>query len=58
MMAVVPLLAVGFILFDRVPMLRGAGEAIREHLLKGLLPPILPAPCSSTWPSSPPTPAR
>ena len=34
----VPLLAVSFALFARVPALRSAGEAIREHLLRGLLP--------------------
>jgi membrane protein len=35
----VPLLAVSFALFTRIPALRPAGEAIREHLLRGLLPP-------------------
>jgi len=34
----VPLLAVSFALFARIPALRRAGEAIREHLLRGLLP--------------------
>jgi len=34
----VPLLAVSFALFARIPALRPAGEAIREHLLRGLLP--------------------
>jgi len=37
-MSVVPLLAVSFALFARVPALRPAGAAIREHLLRGLLP--------------------
>jgi membrane protein len=36
---VVPLLAVSFALFTRVPGLQHVGEAIRAHLLKGLLPP-------------------
>jgi membrane protein len=36
--SVVPLLAVSFALFTRVPALRTAGEAIRESLLRGLLP--------------------
>jgi membrane protein len=36
--SLVPLLAVSFALFTRVPALRSAGEAIREHLLRGLLP--------------------
>ena len=34
----VPLLAVSFALFARIPFLRTSGEAIREHLLRGLLP--------------------
>jgi membrane protein len=34
----VPLLAVSFALFTRLAALRPAGEAIREHLLRGLLP--------------------
>lgn len=34
----VPLLAVSFALFTRIAALRPAGEAIREHLLRGLLP--------------------
>lgn len=34
----VPLLAVSFALFARIPPLRPSGEAIREHLLRGLLP--------------------
>ena len=33
-----PLLAVSFAVFARTPALRVAGEAIREHLLRGLLP--------------------
>ena len=37
-MSTVPLLAVSFALFARIPALRPAGEAIREHLLRGLLP--------------------
>jgi membrane protein len=37
-MSMVPLLAVSFALFARIPALRAAGEAIREHLLQGLLP--------------------
>lgn len=37
--SVVPLLAVSFALFARIPALRASGEAIREHLLRGLLPP-------------------
>ncbi|WP_233259534.1 YhjD/YihY/BrkB family envelope integrity protein [Ramlibacter sp. WS9] len=37
-MSMVPLLAVSFALFARVPALRPTGEAIREHLLRGLLP--------------------
>ena len=38
LLSVVPLLAVSFALFTRFPGLRGVGEAIREHLLRGLLP--------------------
>lgn len=38
MVSLVPLLAVSFALFSRVPALRSAGESIREHLLRGLLP--------------------
>lgn len=34
----VPLLAVGFALFARFPLLRPIGAAIQEHLLEGLLP--------------------
>jgi membrane protein len=37
-MSMVPLLAVSFALFARIPAWRTAGEAIREHLLRGLLP--------------------
>ena len=37
-LSMVPLLAVSFALFARVPALRAAGEAIRESLLRGLLP--------------------
>jgi membrane protein len=37
-MSVVPLLVVSFALFARIPSLRTLGEAIREHLLNGLLP--------------------
>jgi membrane protein len=37
-MSMVPLLAVSFALFARIPALRPAGEAIRAHLLRGLLP--------------------
>jgi membrane protein len=37
-MSMVPMLAVSFALFTRVPALRAAGEGIREHLLRGLLP--------------------
>lgn len=37
-MSMVPLLAVSFALFARVPALRPAGEAILAHLLRGLLP--------------------
>lgn len=37
-LSVVPLLAVGFALFARVPLLRPVGAAIQEHLLEGLLP--------------------
>lgn len=38
-LSLVPLLVVSFALFTRVPALRSAGEVIREHLLRGLLPP-------------------
>lgn len=37
-LSMVPLLAVSFALFARIPALRPAGDAIREHLLRGLLP--------------------
>ena len=37
--SLVPLLAVSFALFSRIPVLRPAGAAIREHLLRALLPP-------------------
>jgi membrane protein len=37
-LSLVPLLALSFALFTQVPALRGAGLAVREHLLKGLLP--------------------
>lgn len=36
--SLVPLLAVSFALFARIPALRSTGEAIREHLLRALLP--------------------
>lgn len=37
--SMVPLLAVSFAAFARIDALRPAGDAIREHLLRGLLPP-------------------
>ena len=37
-MSMVPLLALSFALFTRVPALHSVGDAIREHLLRGLLP--------------------
>lgn len=37
-LSMVPLLALSFALFTRIPVLRPAGDAIREHLLRGLLP--------------------
>jgi membrane protein len=37
-MSMVPLLALSFALFARIPALHTAGDAIREHLLRGLLP--------------------
>jgi membrane protein len=37
-MSMVPLLAVSFALFARTPALHATGDAIREHLLRGLLP--------------------
>lgn len=41
LLSLVPVLVLSFGLFTRVPALRGPGEAIREHLLRGLLPPDL-----------------
>lgn len=38
-LSVVPLLVVSFALFTRLPAMRKVGEAMREHLLQGLLPP-------------------
>lgn len=38
-LSVVPLLVVSFALFTRFPAIRPIGEAIRAHLLEGLLPP-------------------
>ena len=38
MVSMVPLLAVSFALFARTPALHATGDAIREHLLRGLLP--------------------
>lgn len=38
LVSMVPLLAVSFALFARIPALRGVGDGIREHLLRGLLP--------------------
>jgi membrane protein len=40
-LSVVPLLAVSFALFTRVPSFRQVGEAIQQQLLQGLLPPDL-----------------
>ncbi|MEO7642906.1 MAG: YhjD/YihY/BrkB family envelope integrity protein [Ramlibacter sp.] len=37
-LSMVPLLALSFALFTGIPVLRPAGDAIREHLLRGLLP--------------------
>lgn len=37
-LSIVPLLVVSFALFNRFPVFRGAGEAIRGHLLKAVLP--------------------
>ncbi len=37
-MSMVPLLAVSFALFARIPALSAIGDAIREHLLRSLLP--------------------
>lgn len=39
LLSLVPLLVVSFALFTRIPVLRPAGERVREHLLRGLLPP-------------------
>jgi len=36
--SLVPLLAVSFALFARIPALRSTGDAIREYLVRGLLP--------------------
>ncbi|HSV36641.1 MAG TPA: YhjD/YihY/BrkB family envelope integrity protein, partial [Ramlibacter sp.] len=36
--SMVPLLAVSFALFAQIPALRPTGDAIRDHLLRGLLP--------------------
>jgi membrane protein len=41
LLSLVPLLAVSFALFTRVPALRTAGEAIRGALLRALLPPAI-----------------
>ena len=38
LLSLVPLLAVSFALFTRVPALRGAGQAIQQHLISGLVP--------------------
>jgi len=38
-LSVVPLLVVGFAVFTRLPAMRKVGEAMRAHLLQGLLPP-------------------
>jgi membrane protein len=40
-LSLVPLLAVGFAAFSRVPALQRVGDAIRDHLLSGLLPPAI-----------------
>ncbi len=40
-LSLVPLLAIGFALFARVPFLQRLGEPLREHLLSGLLPPAI-----------------
>jgi membrane protein len=39
LLSLVPLLAVSFALFTRIPMLRPVGETVREYLLRALLPP-------------------
>lgn len=41
LVSLVPLLAVSFALFTRVPALRSAGEVIRDALLRALLPPAI-----------------
>lgn len=41
LLSLVPLLAVSFALFTRVPALRTIGEAIRDALLRALLPPAI-----------------
>lgn len=41
LLSLVPLLVVSFALFARIPALQAAGDTIREHLLRGLLPPEL-----------------
>ena len=38
LLSLVPLLAVSFALITRIPMLRGAGETLRDALLRGMLP--------------------
>ena len=38
LLSLVPLLAVSFALFTRIPMLRGVGVTLRDALLRGLLP--------------------
>jgi membrane protein len=44
LLSVVPLLVVSFAVFTRFPVLRRIGEAIRAHLLQGLLPPDIARP--------------
>lgn len=41
LLSLVPLLAVSFALFTRVPALRAVGETIRDALLRALLPPAI-----------------
>jgi membrane protein len=41
LLSLVPLLAVSFAFFTRVPALRGVGETIRDALLRALLPPAI-----------------
>lgn len=41
LLSLVPLLAVSFAIFTRVPVLRSTGEAIRDALLRALLPPAI-----------------